>query len=110
LHRDRAGPAAQPPAHLALLLRAIAVGATLVVRLPEIALQLVVEIALQLCVYICVLCLCVCRRAHPHAHTHRCVCQCTYACMDVATCECAHARTDACMLRVHKTPELHVGK
>ena len=52
MHRDRAGPAAQPPAHLALLLRAIAVGATLVVRLPEIALQLVVEIALQLQPYV----------------------------------------------------------
>jgi hypothetical protein len=38
------------------------------------------------------------------------VCGCTYARMDVATCACAPARTDACMLRVHKTPELHVGR
>ena len=73
MHRDRAGPAAPPPAHLALLLRAIAVGVTLVVRLPEIALRLDVEIALQLqpyvraficvevvvCTYVCYVCVCV---------------------------------------------------
>ena len=52
MHRDRAGPAAPPPAHLALLLRAIAVGVTLVVRLPEIALRLDVETALQLQPYV----------------------------------------------------------
>ena len=83
MHRDRAGPAAPPPAHLALLLRAIAVGVTLVVRLPEIALRLDVEIALQLQPYV---------RAYVRVE----VCVRTYACYVCVCVEVLALRPSAC--------------